>query len=46
MEAGYRIEDEQPVPINGFSSFTAVRAVADEDSQFTDGLTVPISKPY
>jgi hypothetical protein len=31
LQAGYRIEDEQPCPINGFCSFTAVRIVADDD---------------
>jgi hypothetical protein len=29
--AGYLIEDEQPVPMNGFCSFTAVRVVTDEE---------------
>jgi hypothetical protein len=33
LQAGYRIEDEQPFPMNGFCSFTAVRIVADEDSR-------------
>lgn len=32
LQAGYRIEDEQPVPINGLCSFTAVRIIADDDS--------------
>lgn len=31
VQAGYRIEDEQPSPMNGFCSFTAVRIVADEE---------------
>jgi hypothetical protein len=31
LQAGYLIEDEQPLPINGFCSFTAVRVVADEE---------------
>jgi hypothetical protein len=31
LEAGYRIENEQPFPMNGFCSFTAVRIVADEE---------------
>ena len=30
LQAGYLIEDEQPFPMNGFCSFTAVRIVADE----------------
>jgi len=25
VERGYRIEDERPVPVNGFCSFVAVR---------------------
>jgi hypothetical protein len=25
IERGYRIEDERPIPVNGFSSFIAVR---------------------
>jgi hypothetical protein len=32
LQAGYQIEDEQPFPINGLCSFSAVRTVADEDS--------------
>jgi hypothetical protein len=31
LQAGYLIEDEQPLPINGFCSFTAVRVVGDEE---------------
>ena len=31
--AGYLIEDEQPIPMNGFCSFTAVRIVADENER-------------
>jgi hypothetical protein len=30
LDAGYRIEDEQPIPINGLCSFTAIRVVAEE----------------
>jgi hypothetical protein len=29
IQAGYRIEDEQPVPVNGLCSFIAVRVAAD-----------------
>ena len=32
LQVGYCIEDEQPVPINGLCSFTAVRIIADDDS--------------
>jgi hypothetical protein len=31
LRAGYLIEDEQPFPMNGFCSFTAVRIVADDE---------------
>src|SRR5207302_8930814 len=31
LQAGYLIEDEQPFPMNGFCSFTAVRVVMDEE---------------
>lgn len=27
IERGYRIEDERPIPVNGFCSFIAVREV-------------------
>ncbi len=32
LRAGYQIQDEQPVPVNGLCSFTAVRIVADDES--------------
>jgi hypothetical protein len=32
LQAGYGIEDEQPVPINGLCSFTAIRIIAEDDS--------------
>jgi hypothetical protein len=31
LQAGYSIEEEQPFPVNGFCSFTAVQIVADEE---------------
>jgi hypothetical protein len=31
IERGYRIEDERPIPVNGFCSFIAVREVPDSD---------------
>lgn len=40
LQAGYQVEDEQPFPINGLCSFTAVRLVADDDSLLTPTLTV------
>jgi hypothetical protein len=39
LQAGYRIEDEQPFPVNGLCSFTAVRIVADEEPLSGDALT-------
>jgi hypothetical protein len=33
-ERGYRIEDERPIPVNGFCSFIAVRELPT-----SDGLT-------
>lgn len=32
LQAGYQIQDEQPVPVNGLCSFTAVRIVADDEA--------------
>jgi hypothetical protein len=32
LRAGYRVEDEQPLPLNGFRSFTAVRPTTDQES--------------
>ena len=32
IERGYRIEDERPVPVNGFCSFVAVREITASDS--------------
>jgi hypothetical protein len=29
IERGYRIEDERPIPVNGFCSFVAVSEIAD-----------------
>jgi hypothetical protein len=31
IERGYRIEDEQPTPINGLCSFIAVQELLDSD---------------
>lgn len=31
VERGYRIEDERPIPVNGFCSFIAVSEVTDSD---------------
>jgi hypothetical protein len=31
VERGYRIEDERPVPVNGFCSFVAVRELTASD---------------
>jgi hypothetical protein len=32
IERGYRIEDERPIPVNGFCSFVAVRELPASDS--------------
>jgi hypothetical protein len=31
IERGYRIEDESPIPVNGFCSFIAVSEIPDSD---------------
>lgn len=31
VERGYRVEDERPVPVNGFCSFVAVRELPVSD---------------
>ena len=31
IERGYRIEDERPIPINGFCSFLAVSEISESD---------------
>jgi hypothetical protein len=31
IERGYRIEDERPIPVNGFCSFIAVIEIGDFD---------------
>ena len=31
IERGYRIEDERPIPVNGFCSFMAVSEMSDAD---------------
>jgi hypothetical protein len=31
IDRGYRIEDERPIPVNGFCSFIAVNEVTDSD---------------
>jgi len=42
LQAGYLIEDEQPFPMNGFCSFTAVRIVIDEERE---GMGLSQSNP-
>ncbi len=32
IERGYRIEDERPIPVNGFCSFIAVHEESDPNS--------------
>lgn len=31
IERGYRIEDERPIPVNGFCSFIAVSEIHDSE---------------
>jgi hypothetical protein len=31
IERGYRVEDERPIPLNGFCSFVAVRELSVSD---------------
>jgi hypothetical protein len=31
IDRGYRIEDERPIPVNGFCSFIVVSEIADSD---------------
>jgi hypothetical protein len=31
IERGYRIEDERPIPVNGFCSFIAASEILDPD---------------
>ena len=31
IDRGYRIEDERPIPVNGFCSFIAVSEIRDSD---------------
>jgi hypothetical protein len=31
IERGYRIEDERPIPVNGFCSFIAVSEITNSD---------------
>lgn len=35
-ERGYRIEDERPIPVNGFCSFVAVRERSDRLTELID----------
>ncbi|HEX6503066.1 MAG TPA: hypothetical protein VF011_07430 [Terriglobales bacterium] len=32
IERGYRVEDERPIPVNGFCSFIAVRELSISDT--------------
>lgn len=32
IERGYGIEDERPIPVNGFCSFVAVREISSSDT--------------
>jgi hypothetical protein len=45
IERGYRIEDERPIPVNGFRSFIGVSEIPDSDgvgdlvAQALNGMT-------
>ena len=45
IDRGYRIEDERPIPVNGFCSFVAVSETPDSDgmgdlvAQALDGVS-------
>ncbi len=32
LERGYRVEDERPIPVNGFCSFVVVREIPASDA--------------
>jgi hypothetical protein len=33
LQAGYQIENEQPIPVNGLCSFIAVRIVTEDEAR-------------
>ena len=47
IEHGYRIEDERPIPVNGFCSFVAVRElpVSDKLADLVAAAVNPIHTP-
>jgi hypothetical protein len=42
IDRGYRIEDERPSPVNGFSSFIAVRELSVSD-RFADAVVAALN---
>jgi hypothetical protein len=42
IERGYRIEDERPVPVNGFCSFIALRELSVSD-RLTDAVAAALN---
>ena len=36
IERGYRVEDERPIPVNGFCSLVAVRERSDSLAELVD----------
>jgi hypothetical protein len=42
IDRGYRIEDERPVPVNGFCSFIAVRELSVSD-RLTDAVAAALN---
>jgi hypothetical protein len=45
IERGYRVEDERPIPVNGFCSFVAVREVPLSD-KLTDLVAEALKENY
>ncbi len=43
IERGYRIQDERPVPVNGFCSFVAVRELSISD-KLSDLVTEALNR--
>jgi hypothetical protein len=42
IERGYRVEDERPIPVNGFCSFVAVRELSVSD-KLTDLVATAVN---
>ena len=42
IDRGYRVEDERPIPLNGFCSFIAVRELSVSD-RLTDAVAAALN---